>query len=220
MQKIKFFILFFFIFSLLKGNSQQQNVKDTDKGASLVLKELLVKYNAFKTIVFEFTIKVENETKVLSSYDGTLYIKDKKYYVAFNDQIFACDTTMIWNYQKSSNEITIYEFEEEEDPIFHPVKMLANWEDEYYAKYIDDIFENNKKMQIIDLQPKKRKSYYKIRIYIDQLKKEIARVIIYEKDNTAMTYYITKQTANTSIPDSQFVFDRTKFPNVQINDMR
>ena len=75
-------------------------------------------------------------------------------------------------------------------------------------------------MQIIDLTPKNGQSYYKIRIVVDKAKKEIIRTSIYEKDNTIYTYYFDTFTTNTALDDSNFKFNASKFPGVEVNDMR
>lgn len=192
----------------------------TDGGADAIMQELDTKYKAFTTMKINYTYKAEKEKKTLSALTGVALIKGDKYYITFDDQVFYCDGTTMWNYQKSTNEVSIYDYEESDDDALNPAKMLATWSKEFNAKFIREDNEKNKTVQIIDLTPKNGQSYYKIRIVVDKAKKEIIRTSIYEKDNTIYTYYFDTFTTNTALDDSNFKFNASKFPGVEVNDMR
>lgn len=197
-----------------------QTTVDTDQGASKILDLVLKKYNSYGTMSIEFSFKSEKNKSVLLTTKGKLYIKGKKYYATFNEQVYGCDSLMVWNYQKEGNEANLYEFDESEAPIFHPTKFIANWKKEFNIKFIREEFTNNISTQIIDLIPKKQTNYYRIRIFIDKNKKEIIKTQIFDKDNTIYNYFITKMIANSPIQDATFKFNPNNYPNVQINDMR
>ena len=192
----------------------------TDGGANAIMQELDPKYKGFTTMKINYTYKAEKEKKTLSALSGVALIKGDKYYITFDDQVFYCDGTTMWNYQKSTNEVSIYDYEESDDDALNPAKMLATWSKEFNAKFIREDNEKNKTVQIIDLTPKNGQSYYKIRIVVDKAKKEIIRTSIYEKDNTIYTYYFDTFTTNTALDDSNFKFNASKFPGVEVNDMR
>lgn len=212
--------IFFALISILFiGYSYGQQI-DTDQGASKIIEDVLSKYNSHSSMSIDFSFKSEKDKKVLMTTKGKLIIKGKKYHATFDNQIFACDSAMVWNYQKEGNEVVLYEFEESEAPIFHPTKFISNWKSEFTAKFIREEFKNNRSIQIIDLTPKKSASYYKIRIYIDKSKKEIVQTQIFDKDQTIYSYTITSMVSNSAIGDQVFKFNKNNFPNVQINDMR
>ena len=192
----------------------------TDGGANAIMQELDTKYKGFTTMKINYTYKAEKEKKTLSALSGVALIKGDKYYITFDDQVFYCDGTTMWNYQKSTNEVSIYDYEESDDDALNPAKMLATWSKEFTAKFIREDKEKNRAVQIIDLTPKKGQSYYKIRIVVDKEKKEIVRTSIYEKDNTIYTYYFDTFTTNTTMDDNTFKFNKSKYPGVEVNDMR
>ncbi len=213
--------MFFTLISLfLISNSFAQQQINTDQGASKIIDEVLVKYNSYSSMSIDFTFKTEKNKKVILTSKGKLIIKGKKYHATFDNQIFACDSIIVWNYQKEGNEVVIYEFDESEAPIFHPTKFISNWKNEFNGKFIREEIKNNKTLQIIDLTPKKSASYYKIRIFVDKSKKEITQTQIFDKDQTIYSYVITNLISNSNISDQVFKFNKTNFPNVQINDMR
>lgn len=194
--------------------------QNTDGGSSTIMKNLATKYKGFSTMKISYTYKAEKEKKTLAAFSGTALIKGDKYKITFDDQIFFCDGTSMWNYQKASNEVSIYDYEESDDDALNPAKMVANWQKDYSAKFIREDVEKNKAVQIIDLTPKVGQSYYKIRLVIDKNKNEIIRTSIYEKDNTIYTYYFDSFTTNSTIDDSTFKFNASKYPGVEVNDMR
>lgn len=194
--------------------------QNTDGGATPIMQKLAAKYKAFTSMKISYTYKAEKDKKTLTALSGTAIIKGNKYYITFDDQTFYCDGVSMWNYQKSTNEVSVYDYEESDEDALNPAKMLATWSKDYSAKFIREDSEKNKAVQIIDLTPKKGQSYYKIRIVIDKSKNEIIRTSIYEKDNTIYTYYFDTFTTNGSFDDSTFKFSTAKHPGVEVNDMR
>ena len=207
----------FTLIILVFSNTFAQN---TDGGASKIMQDLATKYKNYASMQIDYTYKVESNKKITSTLTGKAYVKGNKYYITFGNQYFYCDGVSMWNYQKSTNEVSIYSYEESDDDALNPAKMLKTWQKDFTAKYIRDDTERNRPVQIIDLTPKKGQSYYKIRLVIDKAKKEIIHTALYEKNNTIYHYYFDKFATNVTISDNTFVFDKTKFPKVEINDMR
>ena len=210
-------IIIFFLCLLSPVFLQAQN---KDGGAIQLLDEISQKYIRYSSIQIDYTYKAEKEKKVLDSYKGKMEIKGKKYYLTIPGQTFYCDGETIWNYQKESNEISIFEYDEEDESIMNPVQLLIDWQKNYRAKFIREEFENNKTVALVDITPIKQESYFRIRLYIDKLKNEILRFAIYEKDNTIYTYYFDKFTPNVPIDDQKFKLDPKDYPNADVNDMR
>lgn len=196
------------------------SAQSVDGGATPILKKLASKYAAYTTMKIDYTYKCEKNDKVLDSKSGVMTIKGDKYTFVFGNQTSYCDGNTLWNYQKDVNEVSIFEYIEEEDNLLNPAKILSDWDKEYRAKFIREDTENSKLVQIIDLMPIQSSSFYKIRLFIDKAKQEIVSVSAFEKDNTTYNYHIDKFVANTPMDDSSFVFDLTKHPNVDVNDMR
>ena len=194
--------------------------QDVDGGASQILKDLSVKYRNFTSMSIDYTYKAEKEKQITDTQKGKMIIKGNKYYFTFSNQVFFCNGITVWNYQKVTNEVSVYDYDESDDDMLNPAKLLANWQKEYKPKFIREENNNGKFVNIIDLTPIKAQSYYKIRFYIDKVNKEILRIAIYEKDNSIYSYFFDKFVANAAVDDSQFSFDASKHPNVEINDMR
>lgn len=213
-KEIVVIILLFSLFSTLSS----QNV---DGGANAILDNLSKKYKQFTSMKIQYTFKSEKDKKVLGTEQGSVVIKGSKYRMELASQLICCDAKNIWNYQKESKEISIFEYDpSDETNMMNPTAILTNWQKEYTAKFIREEVENNRTLQIIDLKPLKTQSYYKIRLFIDKHKNEIYASSIHEKDNTIYSYYINKFISNAVYEDSFFVLDLSKYPDADIIDMR
>ena len=170
--------------------------QNTDGGATELMRAVSSKYQDFSAMKFHYTLKVTKDSKTLSSSQGDFALKGSKYRATYNGQEFYCDGESIWNYQKSTNEVSIYEYDPEDDEnMMNPQRLLKNWEKQFRAKFIRDEF-------------------------INKSNKQIVRIALYEKDNTIYTYYIEQFNSNATFPDNYFVFDKSKYPGVEVNDMR
>lgn len=194
--------------------------QDTDGGATPILKTLAQKYKTYSAFKIDYALKVEKEKKTLSSFSGSLITKGNKYYCTFDDQTYYCDGVSLWTYQKSTNEVSIFEYDEDDDNLINPAKLLDGWDKEYRAKFIREEFVDGNYYQIIDLIPLKSKSYYKVRFKINKVKQTIASITLFETDNTTYTYLVNKFIANPTVEDATFVFNAAKYPGVEVNDMR
>lgn len=210
-----------FILTLIAIACMPVWAQNTDGGASTILKKVSAKYQAYTSLQFHYTLKVTKESKTLNTYQGDFALKGNKYKTNFNGQTFFCNGQSIWNYQKSTNEVSVYEYDPEDDEnMMNPQLILKNWEKQFKAKFIRDEFINNVSVALIDLTPKTAQSYYRIRLYVNKSSNNILRIAVYEKDNTIYTYYVEQFKANPTLSDSYFVFDKSKYPGVEVNDMR
>jgi len=196
-----------------------QNQNATPQVAPIIEK-LLDKYQTISSISIHFNMEMKNNSTIIQNLKGMIHVKNEKYYLTFDDVIMANDGKMIWNYQKSINEVSFFDTKEDDFSIFPPTKMLQNWNKEFDAKFIREEEMQKKQRIIVDLKPKKQSSFYKIRLVIDKSTSYIHQIIMYEPDNTTITYTITKFTPNATIADAQFIFNKNDYPHVQINDMR
>ncbi|NMD00714.1 MAG: outer membrane lipoprotein carrier protein LolA, partial [Bacteroidales bacterium] len=82
-------------------------------------------------------------------------------------------------------------------------------------------FEKNRAIYEIELYPKDlKKDFTKINLKIDKDKMQIFSMKRFGKDGTDFYLEIINVKPNEEMVDNLFVFDKTKFPKVEINDMR
>lgn len=205
-------LLFFIICSLFAQN--------TTNSAILILEKTTQKFNALSAFSLDFTVKVEENGKIMLTLAGVAVGKKEKYLISLEEQIIANDGKMMWNYQKQTNEALLFEGAEDEFVMFHPTKILNNWEQEYTAQFIKEDELQRRPVFVIDLMPKNSASFSKIRLLIDKSTSYIQQVMMYEANGAIITYAITKFTPNAIVADEKFTFNKKDYPNVEIIDMR
>jgi outer membrane lipoprotein-sorting protein len=132
-----------------------------------------------------------------------------------------CDGVNVWNYDKSSNEVTITKFDNNSSGLT-PQKMFTNFYDkDFLYKLNGEKKQGTKTLQEIELTPTdKTKTYHKVYLYVDKTNKTISTTKVIEKDQTRHSIIVNSFTPNGTINDSQFVFDAKKYPGVEIVDNR
>ncbi len=207
------------IFALLLSASL--NAQNTSGGAPELLQKVSAKYQGFSTLQFHYTLVTTKDTKTLGNAQGNFYLKGNKYQTSYEGQLFFCDGSSIWNYQKSTNEVSIFEYDpDDDDNMMNPQRLLRQWEKHFNAKFIRDEIKNNQSLTLVDLTPKYSQSYYRIRLFINKSTLLITKIAVYEKDNTIYTYNIEQFKSNVTLADDMFTFDKSKYPGVEVNDMR
>jgi len=212
-KKKKIFILLLFVSGVLCA-------QNAPPAAAPILEKTAQKYNALASFSLNFTVNVEEGGKEIESFKGVLLVKKDKYFLTFDDQIIANDGKMMWVYQESANEVALFEAEDDDFSMFHPTKMLNNWEKEYTAKFIREEELQKKQVFVIDLTPKKKMPFYKIRLFITKETSHIQQIMMYEPDGATITYTITKFTPNAAVSEGKFSFNKENFPEVEVVDMR
>ena len=197
------------------------SAQNVDGGANDLMKKVSLQYQNYKTMQFHYTLKTTKDDKTLGVSEGDFYLKGSKYKTNFGGQQLYCDGTSIWSYDKDANEVSIYEYDPDDDQnLMNPQRVLVGWASNFRAKFIRDEFQNNVQYSIVDLTPKTAQSYYRIRVFIVKTSLKIAKIAVYEKDNTIYTYSIEQFKSDIPLDDKLFVFDKTKYPGVEVNDMR
>jgi outer membrane lipoprotein-sorting protein len=214
MKSFKFFLAIIVILPQLLFSQ----VVDTK--AQKILDETYAKIQSYKTLKIDFTYVVENSTKnTRNETKGSITIKGNKYVLSLDDQIIFCDGTTKWTYFINDKEVQINSVNADEELLPNYI-LLADYKKDHYPKFIRELPKNNKVINVIDLVPKTGKSYYKIRLEIDNNTKLLTSASVYNKDNNTFIYVIDKLTPNIDVSDNYFVFNEREHPDVVVNDMR
>ncbi|MBC7875048.1 MAG: outer membrane lipoprotein carrier protein LolA [Ferruginibacter sp.] len=194
----------------------------SDPAAKAILDAVSTKFKTFSTVQATFSYKVENASeKALSSKTGTIWMKGTRYRVTFSGQEIFCNGTTIWNYDKAANEVTISKLDASGGMIT-PQKLFTN----FYDKDFRYILNGEKKVgtktvQEIELTPiDKSKPFHKVYVQVDKATKTIYSTRVLENAGNRYIYTVTTIKTNVTLADSQFVFDKTKYPGVDEIDLR
>lgn len=199
-----------------------QSLPKNDPLAKTILDAVSLKFKSYKTTKATFVYKVESPAnKVLSSKNGTIYMKGVKYRVSFIGQEIFCDGINVWSFEKAANEVSITQFDPESNTLT-PQKLFTNfYDDDFLYKLNSEKKLGTKIIQEIELTPTdKSRSFHKVYIYVDKVRKTITGTKVMEKTGSRYIYSVTALTTNSVIADSQFIFDAKKYPGVEVIDLR
>jgi len=195
--------------------------KFNDAESTKILNDLQAKLKSYSTVSIEFAFQSEKNDKITDDMQGRIKVKGTKYVLATKTQQVYCDGVTVWNYLPGQKEVSVSDYSEDDDSqMINPLSLVKNYAKQYKSTFVKEMLNKGVMEQIIDLTPLKASSLYKVRLVIDKSKKQIIRIVIYEKDGTQYTYVVTKFQPNLPIDDKFFVFDTAKFPDIEVIDMR
>jgi hypothetical protein len=66
----------------------------------------------------------------------------------------------------------------------------------------------------------KTKPFHKVYVLVDKNNKTIYSTKILDKSGSVMVYTIDTMNGSVNLPDTAFVFDKAKYPGVEVTDLR
>lgn len=206
-------LLILLIISMV-GTAQAQN------NSQKILDELANRTNAAKNIQVGFSYEMENtEADIHEATEGSLVVSGNKYLLKIAGQEIICDGKTIWTYIADADEVQINEVDEEES--FSPTKLLSSYTDDYDASLEKEYSENGRKYYLMKLKPKDKDSGFDyVHLKIEKEKMQLAAFILYDFDNNVFSYIIKEYLTDIALDENAFTFDETKYPDVDVIDMR
>jgi outer membrane lipoprotein carrier protein len=195
----------------------------SDPAAKKILDQVSAKFRSYKTVKAAFTLTIENGNgKVDGRKMGTVTMKGTEYHISMPGQEIFCDGTNTWTLDKSSNEVKIDKVDLSAGTIT-PQKLFTDfYNKDFLYKMDDDTKVNGKSASEIELTPfDKTKPFFKVLVDVDKISHNIVSTKVYEKNGTRFTYSVNTFSYNSpTITDASFVFDQTKYPGVEVVDLR
>jgi outer membrane lipoprotein-sorting protein len=191
--------------------------------AKEILAEVSKKYRAYDVIKTDFSYTLENpQAKIKETQLGTLIVKSKlnKYKIILKGQELISDGKNQWTYLKADKEVQLSEVDNSSDAL-NPAKLFTIYEKGFKSVYINDTKLNGKTLHNIDLTPLDgKRSFFKVRLQVDKLTKQIMNALIFDKNGNRYTYIIKTFIPNVKVPESTFTFDAKLYPGVELVDLR
>jgi outer membrane lipoprotein-sorting protein len=191
--------------------------------AKEILAEVSKKYRSYDVIKTEFSYTLENpQAKIKETQSGTLFVRSKvnKYKVILKGQELISDGKNQWTYLKADKEVQLSEVDNSSDAL-NPAKIFTIYEKGFKSVYTNDTKLNGKTLHNIDLTPLDgKRSFFKVRLQIEKLSKQITNAVIFDKNGNKYTYTIKTFMPNVKVPESTFAFDSKLYPGVELVDLR
>lgn len=206
-------LFFSFLILLLVSNLFGQDTK-----SQAILDKLSLKMKSYKTFYIEFSALIKNTTSGQNDNEfGKGWVKGDKYFANYNDNTIISNGVTTWSIVKEDKSVYEADSDDSEESL-NPKKLMTIWENDFKNKYTKEGKLNNELVHVINLAPKQldKSDYSSIVLYISKSKNELKKVIMKLKDNTTMTFSLTKLTVNLAIDDTKFIFDKKKYPGFSV----
>lgn len=192
--------------------------------AKTILDDISKKTKAYTSISAKFIYKLENkEQGINESQEGSILLKGKKYRIKVAGQELISDAKSVWTYLKDANEVQVNNYEENtKEGAISPSNIFTIYEKGFKYKWEKEEKEGTTVFDIITLIPDdpKDKQYHSIRLKVDKKLGQIMEIKVNGKDGNNYTYKVLDFKTNLAIEDAQFTFDKTKYPKVEVIDLR
>ena len=206
-------LFFSFLILLLVSNLFGQDTK-----SQAILDKLSLKMKSYKTFYIEFSALIKNTTSGQNDNEiGKGWVKGDKYFANYNDNTIISNGVTTWSIVKEDKSVYEADSDDSEESL-NPKKLMTIWENDFKNKYTKEGKLNSELVHVINLTPKQldKSDYSSIVLYISKSKNELKKVIMKLKDNTTMTFSLTKLTVNINIDDTKFIFDIKKYPGFSV----
>lgn len=218
----KLFTFLMLASAAIASSGQDKNPTTNDAAAKKILDAVSTKFKTYTSPQANFTYKVENaQGRALSTKKGMVTMKGNKYKVTMDGMEIYSDGKTLWNYDKSANEVTVNNVDASASAMT-PQKLLTNFYDkDFFYKYNGEKKEAGKTVQEIELTPAdKTRPFHKVYLLVDKAGRSIYSAKFLEKTGGRYSYTITTLKPKATVKDSDFTFDKKKYPGVEVIDLR
>lgn len=193
-----------------------------DPRSKAIIDKLIAKNKTYKSFDADFSSRLVNTASKLDlKQDGNLKVKDRKFRLTLLDNTVINDGTALWTYSKKTNEVTISD-PKDMDATLDPANLFNVYEKGFKSQYVGAGTEDGVAVETIKLFPLDpvKKAFHTVILTVDKAKMEPRKVVMKYKDGNEVTYILKKFTPNAEMVDALFSFDKSKYPGVEVNDMR
>lgn len=222
-----------FLLSILTLLSATYSFAQKDASAKAILNKVSEKYRTYDVVKTDFDFTLDNpQAGVKETQSGTLIAKSKtnKFKVTLYspeasskgvaEQEIISDGKTQWTYLKKDNEVQVNNADNSGEGL-NPAQVFTIYEHGYKYIYTGDKTIAGKVYQEIDLTPEDiSKSFFKVRLLIDKVKKQIYSALIFDKNGNRYTYTLKSFVPNVQVPESTFAFDAKAHKGVEVVDLR
>jgi len=149
---------------------------------------------------------------------GSIKVKGKKFYISYGNVQTWYDGRTQWNYNASSNEVTLSVPTSQELAYISPFALVSSYKTLYTSKPLKSRIPGT---YAIQLSPKSSQNPVKVAvIYIRSTDFQPCRLDVNARSGHSSSYIITSVKKGLNISDKSFVFPKSSFRNVQVIDLR
>jgi len=193
-----------------------------DPKAFEILEAMSNKYKEIAAFKAKIVYSLINETEGINdNFEGEVVIKGEKFKLIMDEQEVVNNGETIWTYLPDVNEVTIDNYDPETADI-NPTKILNAYKKGFKYLYMEDITEAGQTYEIVDLVPENGKDsqFFKIRLMVSKVGMTLKSWTMFDKTGNKYTYNVENFSTKVNPVDSYFVFDVSKYKDIEIIDLR
>jgi len=206
----------FVLFTTSQAQAQQEAT------AKKILNQVSQKYDGYKTIQAIFSFSAKQADVANYTDNGTLSLdkKGNKYLIEMKSQQLISDGQNTWTILKEEGEVQINDADNSNDNI-NPSNIFSFYKSGF--KYVSAADEKlgQTTLNVVELSPiDTKKNYFKIKLRINKSTKQIYDATVFDKSGSRYTYTIKSLKGNVSFPAGTFTYSKSKYPGLEVVDLR
>ncbi len=194
-----------------------------DTKAKDLLDKSSAAFNQSGGLSVSFTLNIKDvPNNVTESFDGSIALKENKFYISTPEMDTWFDGKTQWVYMKGPEEVNVSEPDANQVQALNPASILEMYKKGCNYKYLGEKTDiKMRKVQEVELIPQNKKAEM-TRIVLQINSTDFMPVMfhIYYKNKIENVIYIQKYQVKQNHPDSMFQFDTKKYPKVEVIDLR
>lgn len=191
-----------------------------DEQSSVLLKQFTDRFKGYSSYIIDFEVVAGDRP---SAETGRLTAKGDKFFLeVYGFNVFYDGKTQ-HTYSQKLNEVTIEDVNMEGSMgfLFNPTRLFSEHEKDFNHVYKGSVAVGNKTLERIELTPKNRNlGFDRVELYLDRNTGDPYRIIFESNGEVEVKTTIKKITPNAAVSDQRFVFDKKKYPGVEVIDFR
>lgn len=205
-------ILFFALISFTTiSNIQAQSLEN-------LLDGLIEKYSKTESVVVDFKLVLAPAEMDVETYDGKFYRKGENLLVESELQTVISDGKDAWIYIPDNEEIQIVDADGEEAGLSPQALLEQFYNDNYQYRSQNTATPSE---ILVEFTPNdKDEDIFKVQMIIDKKLSLVREIRAFQKNGDRYTMILTNQKFDINLDDTLFVFDKSKYPGIHIEDLR
>lgn len=151
--------------------------------------------------------------------NGTLLLKGNRFYLNSGGIQSWFDGTTQWSYLESSEEVNVSNPTPEELQTINPYALLSIYKSGYNYKYTGIKSRNGKQGFEVILTPENKQDITSITLFVSQTYQPLY-IKVEQSNKSANEIIVTSYQTNQPLDNATFKFDKKKFPNAEVIDLR